>query len=368
MKKVVSVLLAVCLTISAAACGQDPVKKNDAITIAMVATEKSMLDDRSFNAGTYEGIKNYAEAHKLKYKAYEPENQTNAEYLKSIDLAVKDGAKIIITPGFNFETSVFTAQDKYPDIKFILIDGIPNNGKEGDERVEKIGANTCSVMFDEHEAGFLAGYSSVKEGFRKLGFLGGRAFPAVIRYGYGYIQGAEYAAKEAGLEAASIEMSFDYCGDFIASPQNQARAASWYNNGIEVIFACGGAIGLSVMAAAEAVENKWVIGVDSDQSADSARVLTSAMKMISTSVERAISLYYDGSFPGGESLSHGVLTDGVGLPNDFSRFKNFKEEDYNKIYAMLKDNVNGIRTGIVSDYTALLSSLNLTHVQMLEKP
>lgn len=325
MKKFVVVLLALALVLPLAACGGDG--EADTYELALV-TDKGTIDDKSFNQGAWEGLKKYAEENDISYKYYQPAEQTDAAYLDSIDLAVEGGAKLIVCPGFLFEPAVYEAQDLYPDINFIILDGYPHAG----DWAPVVNDNVYSVFYAEEEAGFLAGYAAVKEGYTKLGFMGGMAVPAVIRFGYGYIQGADYAAKEMGLD--SVEMMYHYTGDFIASPDVQAKAASWYNDGTEVIFACGGAVGNSVMAAAEEA-GTVVIGVDVDQSAESSTVITSSMKQLSISVYDGITAYYDGSFPGGEIVTLDASVDGIGLPMESSKFETFSQADYDDIYAKL---------------------------------
>ena len=163
--------------------------------------------------------------------------------------------------------------------------------------------------------------------------MGGMAVPAVVRFGYGYVQGAEYAAHELGL-TDSVQIKYTYVGNFNATPENQAKAASWYNEGTEVIFACGGAVGNSVMKAAEAADTK-VIGVDVDQSAESETVITSSMKNLSKSVYDALKAYYAGNFPGGTSVSLDATVEGVQLPMENSRFEKFTQADYDAIYGKI---------------------------------
>lgn len=193
-----------------------------------------------------------------------------------------------------------------------------------------------SIFYAEEQAGYLAGYAAVTEGYTQLGFMGGIAVPAVIRYGYGFIQGADAAAKEMGLEKDAVSVKYTYVGNFDASPENNAKAAAWYNEGTELIFACGGGVGNSVMKAAEAA-NKVVIGVDVDQSGESETVITSAMKNLGDSVYNAIASYYDGSFEGGQSVTLSAKDDGVELPMGTSKFKVFTQEMYDALYAKLKD-------------------------------
>ena len=303
--------------------------------IAMV-TDLGTIDDKSFNQGTWEGIVAYADANGKTYNYFQPAAQSTDIYLDMIEQAVDAGAKVVVTPGFLFEQPIFIAQDMYPDVHFILIDGSPNDGdyskEDGPEfRTED---NAVGIVYAEEQAGFLAGFAAVKDGNTKLGFMGGMAVPAVVRFGYGFVQGAEYAAKELGL--TDLVMNYHYTGGFDATPEAQALAASWYNSGVQVIFACGGAVGNSVMAAAEAANGK-VIGVDVDQSGESDTVITSSMKGLAASVEQTLDAFYNGTFPGGELLVKDAAADGVSLPMDTSKFETFSQDDYDAIFAKLVD-------------------------------
>lgn len=330
MKKLLLVVLALALLLPVlTACAP---KGPEGYELALV-TDIGTIDDKSFNQGAWEGLKKYADEKDITYKYYQPAEKTTAAYIDAINLAVEGGAKVVVCPGFLFEPAVYQSQDDHPDIKFILLDGSPNNG-DYDNFVARLEGNVYSVFYAEEQAGFLAGYAAVKDGFTKLGFMGGMAVPAVIRFGYGFVQGAELAAEEMGISA--IDMKYHYTGSFDATPDAQALAASWYNDGTEVIFGCGGSVGNSVMAAAEAAGKK-VIGVDVDQSAESETVITSAMKQLGVSVYDGITAYYNDSFPGGESVSLDVSVQGVGLPMANSRFETFTQEDYDAIFAKLVD-------------------------------
>ncbi|MDR2655276.1 MAG: BMP family ABC transporter substrate-binding protein [Oscillospiraceae bacterium] len=327
MKKFLTLLLAVLMIASMASCAGGEGGKFE---LGLV-TDLGTIDDKSFNQGAWEGLVQYATEKNVSHKYYQPTEQSDDAYLTGIDLAVKGGAKVIVTPGYLFEVPIFIAQDKYPDVNFILIDGEPHNA---DYSTYSTSANAVGILYAEDQAGFLAGYAAVKDGYRSLGFVGGMAVPAVVRYGYGFIQGAEYAGGELGLAAGDLDIKYHYTGGFAATPEAQALAASWYNDGTEVIFACGGAVGNSVMAAAEQAGAK-VIGVDVDQSSESATVITSAMKGLKASVYSVITDYYAGSFPGGRTLVFEAKNNGVGLPMDSSQFRSFSQSDYDAVYAKL---------------------------------
>jgi len=295
MKKLLALILATTTMLSFTACGGKE-DKNKTYEIALV-TDVGSIDDKSFNQGTWEGIKKYADENNKSYQYYRPTEGSTDGYLTGIQMAVEGGAKIVVCPGFLFEPVIFKAQDLYPEVKFVILDGVPQNG---DYTEFKTGKNTYSIVYSEEQSGFLAGYAAVKDGFRDLGFLGGMAVPAVVRFGYGYVQGAEYAAKELGLSKGDVTLKYGYTGGFLPMPEYQTKAASWYQSGTEIIFSCGGMILNNVSAAAEASdEEKFVIGVDVDQKAESETVVTSAMKMLSKTVYDALTEYYGDKFRGG---------------------------------------------------------------------
>jgi basic membrane protein A len=333
MKKISVIVLAV-LVLMSVGCKKQQQSRSAAETFELaLVTDLGTIDDKSFNQGSWEGLVQVAKERNITHKYYQPAEQSDDAYLTTIDLAVRGGAKLIVTPGFLFETPIYVAQDRYPDVKFVLVDGVPHSA---DYSTVQTNHNVVGVLYAEDQAGFLAGYAAVKDGYRRLGYMGGMSVPAVIRYGYGFIQGAEYAAQELGLAVGSITINFNYAGHFNATPEVQAMAASWYNSGIEVIFAAGGAVGNSVMAAAEAA-NKKVIGVDVDQSPESATVITSAMKGLVPSVYSCVNDFYNGKFPGGQTLTLKADNDGVGLPMATSKFQSFSMADYNAIYQKLSN-------------------------------
>lgn len=333
MKKILSILLSCVLGLGLVACNSSSSNKSssDSKEIAMI-TDIGTIDDKSFNQGTWEGIEAYAKKHNLSHEYYKPAKQSTDSYLEAIELAVKDGAKVVVAPGYLFEESIYIAQDQYPDVNFILIDGNPHDSTGKDYKTND---NAVSIVFAEEQSGYLAGYAAVKEGYTKLGFMGGIAFPAVVRFGYGFVQGADAAAKELSID--KVDIKYHYTGGFDATPKVQTLASSWYTEGTEIIFACGGALGNSVVSAAESIDGKKVIGVDVDQSIESDTVITSAMKGLSAAVEQTLEDYYNNKFPGEESLTLGAEKNGVKLPIETSKFTKFTQADYDKIYKDLAD-------------------------------
>lgn len=377
MKKIIVFILL--LVLAAASIGILSSCKNnqpDTYEIALI-TDKGDIDDKSFNQGSWEGVTAYADANNISRKYYKPEEVSDEAYLAAIDLAVAGGAKVIVTPGYLFQVAVYNAQTKYPEVKFILLDGYPHSG----DYTPDIKDNVASVFYAEEQSGFLAGYAAVKDGYTKLGFMGGQAVPAVQAFGYGFLSGAEYAAWELELDEDAVSVTYHYTGDFAETPTNKNTAAAMYQNGVDVIFACGGSVGKSVMSAA-AEANKKVIGVDVDQRYDSPTVITSAMKGLGASVQAVLkSIYETDNFSayGGKSTYFDASNNGIGLPTSvigdenadaFDRFASFNKAAYDVIYAKLVENVISLKRTInmasPSGPTAeeLETELNLTKVSV----
>ncbi len=355
MKKFLALTLVLLLTFVFVACqpkvednGTDTPPPANTFDVVMV-TDLGSIDDGSFNQGTWEGVKKYCEENNVTHTYLRPVEQTTDGYLTSIGQAVTSGAKIVICPGFLFETAIFQAQDLYPEVKFVLIDGYP---QAGDYTTYETKANTYAVQFAEQDTGFLAGYAVVKEGFRKLAFFGGMAVPAVVRFGYGFVEGAEYASKELGLAAGEVEIKYWYSTTFDPSPEKLTTVTGWYETGTEIIFSCGGTILENVITAAEGMEDKYIVGVDVDQAHLSDRIITSSAKYLAKVAYDQLDLFFSDKFVGGVNDRLGVAQDGCGLPDDFSRFKNFTKADYDAIYAKLKANTDNIESDIATDATA----------------
>ena len=334
MKKFLSLMLA--LVMVASLCTGCGAKKADTYEIALV-TDVGNIDDKSFNQGAWEGVKAYAENNKKTYNYYRPSEDSTEARVETIKQAIDKGAKVVVCPGYLFEDAIYEVQDQFSDVQFLLLDGEPHTA---DYSVYKTADNTHNILYKEEQAGYLAGYAAVKEGYRSLGFLGGMAVPAVIRYGYGFVQGANAAAEELGV-AGDVTMKYWYCGGFAPSDDIKTKMSGWYTAGTEVVFSCGGGIYLSCTAAAEAAGAK-VIGVDVDQSAESATIITSAMKELANSVVLALTDLYNngGKWPadlGGKTSTLGAVEGCVGLPTATWSMKNFTVDEYKALFEKVKN-------------------------------
>lgn len=315
-------------------------------------TDVGQLKDKSFNQGTFDGVKLYAAANGLSYKYYQPANGSEAtddDRYDAMKAAVEGGADVVVCAGYLQEAALRKAAIEYPDTPFVFIDGYPiqeqateydaaGNALPNDSPVL---TNVAGVAFQEQQAGYLAGYAAVKDGFTKLGFSGGGGGtnPACCRFGYGYVQGANAAALEKGI-TVDMNYSWQYGSNFSASTDLQTMINGWYVNGTEIVFACGGSMFQSIVAAASANDG-YVVGVDVDQSGESEYVVTSAMKGLADAVQWAVAKVYDGTFDtiGGQQASLGVADNAVQLPTgaDSWRFETFTVEEYESLYQQMVD-------------------------------
>lgn len=331
MKKILAVCLAATFTCSfLCGCTDDSGSADDKAADVVLVTDFGTVDDNSFNQLAWEGIKQYAEESGISYDYYQPEDTDIDSIMSQFKRGYRNDAKLFVCPGSMLEVPVYNAQKKYGKASFIIVDGIPHNEENTED---KIGDNTEVISFAEEQAGFLAGYAAVRDGYKGLGFMGGIPVDPVIRYGYGFVQGADYAAIEMGV---NVHIRYTYTNTFSDDPVIEDMAGAWYDDDTEVIFACGGSIGKSVIRAAENHEGK-VIGVDVDQSSESETVITSAMKDIKSAVYNDVKGFFEGTFTGGTQTNVTAADNGVCLPMETSRFEKFDQESYDAIYSHLVD-------------------------------
>ena len=306
--------------------------------IAMI-TDSGDITDESFNQITWETVCAYGDENGVEYEYYKPAEDTDEERINAIDLAINEGATVVVMPGYLFGPAIAEEQDLYPDVKFIAVDVTEFDlvNLAGDPVA--LGSNSYICSFQEEQAGYLAGYGAVKDGYTKLGFLGGIAVPAVIRYGFGYIQGINAAAEEMGVD---VSVKYFYGGQFYGDENITARMEGWYADGTEIVFACGGGIYTSAVEAANNHGGK-VIGVDVDQKPVIGDCcVTSAMKGLHSAGYYALDKYFNGEWDtlGGKSEQLGLTQgDYIGLPTDEASwgFTTFTQDEYNTVLEGIKD-------------------------------
>ena len=325
--------------------------------VAMV-TDYGDITDQSFNQTTYEAGKAWCEARGVDFTYYKPTGDSTAERVASVEQAIEEGYNVLLLPGYAFGETIKETADMYPEVTYIALDV-----GEGDLGGYTLPANVFSAVYQEELAGYMAGYAAVKLGYTKLGFLGGMAVPAVIRYGFGFVQGCNDAAVELGI-AGDVVVDYVYGNQFFGDADITAYMDTIYAGGCQVVFACGGGIFTSACEAALKVEGAKVIGVDVDQNGvitgiygDETLTVTSAMKGLAPTVETLLTELIDnGNWDAyaGQIVTLGLVSEVpaenyVQIAPSTQFADTFTEADYNALVAKL---FNGEIT-VSNDTTAM---------------
>ncbi len=346
MKKILALLLVLAMALSLVACGGSekpaetkaaeaageaaaPAEEAVEYKVAMI-TDYGDITDQSFNQTTWEAVIEFGETNGVAYKYYKPTTNDTAGRVASVELAIAEGYNVIVMPGYAFGGTIAEVSANYPEIKFIALDvakgdlletAVALKGESYDynpdnwELTDYVHMdNVYCAIYQEELSGYMAGYAAVKLGFTKLGFLGGMKVPAVQRFGHGYVQGVDAAAAELGIE---VELKYVYGGQFFGDADITAVMDTWYADGTEIVFACGGGIWTSAAEAAKKVGGK-VIGVDTDQAPiiDAAygegMTITSAMKGLApTTIDTLTDVVINGNWAdyAGKIVSLGLVSE-----------------------------------------------------------
>lgn len=346
-------------------------------SVAMI-TDYGDITDQSFNQTTYEACKAFCEANGVDFKYYKPAADSTADRVASVEMAIDEGYNVIVMPGYAFGGTIAEISGDYPEVKFIALDvaagdlleaGVAAAGEEYDYNPSNWEVtdyvymdNVYCAIYQEEISGYMAGYAAVKLGYKNLGFLGGMAVPAVVRFGYGFVQGADAAAAELGL--TDVAVKYAYGNQFYGDADITAAMDTWYNDGTEVVFACGGGIYTSAAEAAVKVDGK-VIGVDTDQAAvidgkyGEGLTVTSAMKgLYPTTYDTLTDVIVNGNWTNyaGNISTLGLVSgtdpeaNYVQLPMESTQWSDtFTVDDYKALVASLYDGTVTVSNDISAD-------------------
>ena len=357
MKKIFAslLILAMCFSLFASGAKEAAPKAENKLMLGMV-TDAGTIDDRSFNQGTWEGIKRAADEYGVKCDYLRPAGTTTVDYVTAISDLYDQGYRFIACPGYLFSNAVYQAQTMYPDLKLIILDATPTD----DAGNTVIGENTVAVSWKEQESGFLAGVATalqIQEG--DVGFVGGIQVPAVQKFNWGFQQGITYANKTYGTKIGMDPSNFTYSGSFADLALGQQLAMAMYNKGVEVVFAAAGGTGVGVINEAKnrrlSGQDVWAVGVDVDQYSvgdmgnGKSAILTSAMKYVDVAAYNEAVNAINGTFKGGVSELLGAAEEALGIPQENPNLRPEVQEEVFKVNELIKngtitiqDNANGL--------------------------
>lgn len=396
MKKFLALLLTAGLAIGClAGCGSskadDSSNGGDSEYKVAMITDYGDITDESFNQTTYEACKAFCSAQDIEFSYYKPSGDSTAERVASVEKAIDDGFNVIVMPGYAFGGTIVEVSENYKDVKFIALDvaagdileaGVAKAGESYDYNPSNWDVNKYCYMdnvycaiYQEELSGYMAGYAAVKLGYTNLGFLGGMAVPAVVRFGFGYVQGADAAAAELGI---TVDMKYAYGNQFYGDADITAAMDTWYNDGVQAVFACGGGIFKSAAEAAAKVGGK-VIGVDVDQAAiidggyGEGMTITSAMKgLYPTTYDTLTDVIVNGKWDNykGKITTLGLVSDDpeanyVQIPMETTQWSDsFTQDDYKALVASM--NKGDIKVSNAIDAMPATTNVNVTDLGNLK--
>lgn len=364
MKKIISMLMISTMVMAIlVACGDSKTQSNnqsatdgqEKFKVGMMI-DSGTIDDKSFNQGTWEGIQRYEDEHEGVSAQYvQPTGEAKEDYLNAADNLIMAGNQIIVAPGFKFEEAISELAVSNPDIKFVILDGQPENMQD----------NTVSIFFTEQEAGFLAGVAAaLQSNTGKVGFIGGMQIPSVEKFGWGYVAGVAYANKTYGKSVEVVD--YLYNGTFYDVQGGQAQAGGMYDKGIDIIFSAAAAVGNGVIneakARTESGEEVYVIGVDVDQYEEGMMnngksvILTSAIKRIDNAAYDALAAYAKGEFAGGQVITMDAKSNGVGLPAENPNLSEDTVKKVDDVLNLIKEETIVVPTS-AEELDAMLTNL-----------
>lgn len=358
MRKLLILSVAMLMVLALASCGSPTEEQpEEQVNYEMaLVTDAGLIMDGGYSEVAWTAISEFGAENGISHKYYKAAEASAEAYKTTIYDAIAKGAKIIIVDGYSFEDVIYDVQKEHKDVKFILIDAEPMDPETGEA---KLAENTVAVLFASEEAGYLAGYAAVENGATNLGFIGEADKPAFDDYGYGFVQGANAAAVNKG---SSVDVKYHACNEKLDNDAVFNKATDWYEDGVDVIFACGAHIEKPIIEAAELNDGK-IIACETEKSKMSDTVLISAVKDIEGVLEELLEQYARNKLQGGEVVTYDVSTDSIWLDMDTSRTVFFNENDYKSLSKQLKNKSVEISDHSIGDVT----KLSLTNVEIVEE-
>ena len=280
--------------------------KKDAVSVGVVLSTGGR-GDKGFNDAALKGLARAARD--LGADTIVAQNTTDESRPESLGQYAAAGRDLVVGISFMMSQPGFELAQKYPAVKFAVLDYSPVTDKEG--RALPAPPNLAGVTYRSEEGAYLAGaIAGLKSVTHRVGFIGGMNVGVIRQFEAGYTAGVREVCPDCIVVV-------DYAGStplaFNDPARGKALAQAQYAGGVDVIFHASGGTGKGVFEAArEAPAGKWVIGVDVDQSAEApGRVLTSVTKNLDVSVYGLIRAVKEGTFRGG-LVSQGLADGAVG--------------------------------------------------------
>jgi basic membrane protein A and related proteins len=325
-------------------CGDEPSSSSEDLGIALI-TSAAGPNDNGYNASAIKGLEKVKEELGIEYRVVESEDIPG-----SLSELAKAGYKLIFSLEYNFDALINGVggskpiAEEYPDTTFVVFNDNPNLNEDGSAKHK----NVVSVLFDVHEASFLAGALSVmnnennnelfeQEDYnftqdndgRKIGFFGGTKSNGITVFSYGFAEGINYMANKLDVDYTYLS---DYNVGFSDSAAGATKANTYYSEGANVIFSVAGAVGDGVTSKAKEVK-KLAIEVDANKDENQpGYILTSVLKNTEVPVYSIAEHYENNSLEEiqGKVLSYDLDSKATGITDLSVIESNIKESGMSK--------------------------------------
>lgn len=353
-----------------------------------VITSAAGQNDNGYNQSAVVGLEKVADEMGAETKVVETEDIVGA--LKALS---EDGYNLIFSLEYNFEALIngvggeAPITEQFPETTFVIFNAEPNKDESGNAVQE----NVISVLFDVHEASFLAGALSaqvienqdvlfgddhtlqpVDDGGRTVGFIGGTNSAGITVFSFGYAEGINHVAKELDVD---YKYFTDYSAGFADSATGSQIANTMYSQGANVVYTCAGVVGDGVTAKANEVK-RLSIQVDANRDEDQpGYVLTSVLKNTEVPVYDLSKALIDGTIKeqSGKSIFYDLASGATGitdLKTIESTIADGGQDKWNEIKTYVEDLAAKIKDGTikVTDAQAgeTITSDDLSNVEMAQ--
>lgn len=222
--------------------------------IALITGTKEIEVDNDLNA-VWEGILNCGETNNIPAQAFRSAADTTEEYQRQIEQAIISGCNVVICQGDRFGAALLAEAKVHPEVRFIGMDVSVENA---------LPANVHTVWFRQEQAGYLAGYGAVMDGFRHLAVLIAENTQEYKSYAFGFIQGAGDAAK---ILEKPVDIRSAYATMWGTRAEILARLGRWFDDDVELAMLAIDDEQLTEDCAGVAVEKMgYLVGINNDKS------------------------------------------------------------------------------------------------------
>jgi basic membrane protein A len=313
--------------------------------LGCMVTDTGGIDDRSFNASSWQGMQQAASASSGKISVKYLQSTTQSDYTPNINTFIGDKCGIIVTVGFLMAQATQTASKANASAKFAIVDNAYTPALK----------NVDALLFNTVQDAFLGGYLAAgmsKTG--KVATFGGEKLPTVTIYMDGYYDGVQYYNQKHGTHVSVLgwnetSQNGSFTGNFTDQTAGQNLTQTFINEGADIIFPVAGNVGLGsakavqnadAAAGSQKVNMEWV---DTDGCISAAQYckyfITSVTKGIQTAVKNAVTTASNGTFKGGNYI--GTLANGGVALSPFHDFAS-------KVPSKLQSELKTVKAAIIS--------------------